>query len=70
MFESPLQILAVSVDFGVLTALVFQAWILWKLLPEIVRIARKTDAVSDRMDNLSPFDLVNDDKGQPLGGRE
>lgn len=52
-----------SVDVGILGALVFQGWVLWKLLPEIIHISRKTDGVADKMDNLSPFDLLPGDKG-------
>lgn len=71
MFETLAGAVAFTVDVAILGTLVFQGWILWKLLPEITYIARKTDGVAAQMDRLSPFDLVNDAEGQPLGvGRQ
>ena len=53
-----------SVDVGILAALVFQGWVLWRLLPEIIHISRKTDGVSAKMDRMSPFDLMGEDRDE------
>ena len=45
-----------AVDVAILGTLAFQGWVLWRLLPEIIHISRKTDGVSKKLDGMSPFD--------------